>query len=563
MSTPTTVSANAGVAGKGRLKRKADEVEEISPTPQLKAQGQSFKVTNAGKFKRIKLAARNLLTNLSTKRISVTNISFVQGGLRDGGTFADIAIAMFARTTRHGQEGRLAVKKIRFVIDGDMTEEKIFKLNILVNSSHRAVITDFGSARVIEEAQDLRATVPFNPAASANHAAEEEAERPDLKVTVSNTAFTLTGPAWSLRWAAPEVVQGILPDLASDVWALGWIAWEAITDRYPFEEFTSEPQVTMKLIEGYLPSIYKQDQLSQIHMLCGPMQNCWKLDPKERPPATECWQTIHRIPNAIPVVKRGEQSSIRSAGLLLEIGEIHRLQNRRKEASEAFERGLTIARATGDRATVADLLIRLAANCEAQSKGEQAEAHYTEALAIYRSIGSQLSQGNALRGLGHVQIARSKYIEAESSYAEALAICKTIGDDLGRGNALQGLAYVQRARSKYIEAGSSFAESLAIFKSIGHDHGRVKSALGLAVVRLHQARYAEAKALVEDAAPLAERLQYPWGIHESKVLLQDILEGERSGIGQSTTTPTDFTTRSGQHPTCPASALPLTVGPFR
>ncbi|KAG9020498.1 hypothetical protein FS837_008162, partial [Tulasnella sp. UAMH 9824] len=57
MSTPTTVSANAGVAGKGRLKRKADEVEEISPTPQLESQGHSYKETNAAKFKKIKLAA--------------------------------------------------------------------------------------------------------------------------------------------------------------------------------------------------------------------------------------------------------------------------------------------------------------------------------------------------------------------------------------------------------------------------------------------------------------------------------------------------------------------------
>ncbi|KAG9044919.1 hypothetical protein FS837_007306, partial [Tulasnella sp. UAMH 9824] len=127
MPTPTTVSANAGVVGKGRLKRKADEVEEISPTPQLKSQGQSFMETNASKFKRIKLAARNLLTTLSTKRISVTNISFVENGSRDGGISADIAIATFARTTRRGQEERLAVKKIRFVIAGDMTEEKIFK----------------------------------------------------------------------------------------------------------------------------------------------------------------------------------------------------------------------------------------------------------------------------------------------------------------------------------------------------------------------------------------------------------------------------------------------------
>lgn len=102
----------------------------------------------------------------------------------------------------------------------------IAQLNILVNSSHRAVITDFGSARVIREAQAARATSPSHPVALPNPAAEESYERPKFNVTVSNTAFTLTGPAWSFRWAPPEVLKGRPPDRASDVWALGWIAWE-------------------------------------------------------------------------------------------------------------------------------------------------------------------------------------------------------------------------------------------------------------------------------------------------------------------------------------------------
>lgn len=57
MSTPTTLPGNAGVTGKGCPKRKVDELDGISPTPQLKAQDQPFKGTNAAKFKRIKLAA--------------------------------------------------------------------------------------------------------------------------------------------------------------------------------------------------------------------------------------------------------------------------------------------------------------------------------------------------------------------------------------------------------------------------------------------------------------------------------------------------------------------------
>ncbi|KIO20167.1 hypothetical protein M407DRAFT_60603, partial [Tulasnella calospora MUT 4182] len=54
-------------------------------------------------------------------------------------------------------------------------------LNILVNSSCRAVITDFGSARI-----------------------RRSSTSPQAKFNRSTSALTLTGPAYSLRWTAPE-----------------------------------------------------------------------------------------------------------------------------------------------------------------------------------------------------------------------------------------------------------------------------------------------------------------------------------------------------------------------
>lgn len=68
------------------------------------------------------------MANLTAQRISVTEIKFVESGSRNGGTFGDVAIATFTETTRNEQGGRLAVKKIRFVLDSDMTEEKLLKV---------------------------------------------------------------------------------------------------------------------------------------------------------------------------------------------------------------------------------------------------------------------------------------------------------------------------------------------------------------------------------------------------------------------------------------------------
>lgn len=40
------------------------------------------------------------------------------------------------------------------------------------------------------------------------------------------TFITLTGPVYTLRWAAPEVLEDEEFGLASDMWAFGWICWE-------------------------------------------------------------------------------------------------------------------------------------------------------------------------------------------------------------------------------------------------------------------------------------------------------------------------------------------------
>ncbi|KIO26400.1 hypothetical protein M407DRAFT_74553, partial [Tulasnella calospora MUT 4182] len=157
-------------------------------------------------------------------------------------------------------------------------------LNILVNSSYRAVITDFGSARQL----------------------------------------TLTGPAWSLRWAAPEVLFGKRPDLPRDIWAVGWVIWEVswlsttagsstsfayltgnscyqiITDKIPFHELNSEVYITMTVIQRKIPPIGQDAQMSQIVSLCSLMTECWAYNPKSRPSASKCralvqWMVSHAI----------------------------------------------------------------------------------------------------------------------------------------------------------------------------------------------------------------------------------------------------------------------------
>lgn len=55
-------------------------------------------------------------------------------------------------------------------------------------------------------------------------------------VAASGEFITMTGPAWTFRWAAPELLDGVFPSLESNIWAFGWICWEVITGKFPFHE---------------------------------------------------------------------------------------------------------------------------------------------------------------------------------------------------------------------------------------------------------------------------------------------------------------------------------------
>lgn len=89
-------------------------------------------------------------------------------------------------------------------------------MNVLVNSEFRAVITDFDSARRLREAAHFK-EIDNNT---------KPALMLEATVCSSTNTITLTGNKYTLRWAAPELLNDEEPHLASDIWALGWIFYE-------------------------------------------------------------------------------------------------------------------------------------------------------------------------------------------------------------------------------------------------------------------------------------------------------------------------------------------------
>ncbi|KIO33114.1 hypothetical protein M407DRAFT_43621, partial [Tulasnella calospora MUT 4182] len=134
-------------------------------------------------------------------------------------------------------------------------------VNILVNSNCRALITDFGSAR--------RATF-----------------------CASTNTITLTGNEFTLRWAAPELLNDESPTVKVDIWALGWIAYEVMTNAIPFQDVVKDSIVIKRVTQGHLPSITGDARMSLMLQLCCLMSECWSTDPSRRPTAVECVKSL-------------------------------------------------------------------------------------------------------------------------------------------------------------------------------------------------------------------------------------------------------------------------------
>ncbi|KAG8943373.1 hypothetical protein FRC04_002929 [Tulasnella sp. 424] len=107
------------------------------------------------------------------------------------------------------------------ILHGDLKS-----LNILVNSSNHAFITDFGSARRIRRDPASEASVPsleelMRGAASPG----DNLEQPRIEYSAATETLTLSTPGYTVRWAAPEVLFDWF-DLPGDIWAFGWVCWE-------------------------------------------------------------------------------------------------------------------------------------------------------------------------------------------------------------------------------------------------------------------------------------------------------------------------------------------------
>ncbi|KAG8923500.1 hypothetical protein FRC01_012680 [Tulasnella sp. 417] len=434
-------------------------------------------------------------------------------------------------------------------------------LNILVDFSYQAVITDFGSARIKQHVPPAeRENASVRPqGAQLDDGISAEWTSPEVTFYPSTSDFTLTGPGYSLRWTAPEVIRGDDQDLPSDVWAIGWIAWEIVTGKMPFEELTIEGAIIHHTVMGKLPAIREDADLSHVLKLCSLMSDCWLLVPGNRIDASAFRRRVDIIVSTLmendtfgaglstllkpSVTPSGAESGSggrkeRSALLLLKLGQTCFLQGDSGSAMSYYQSAMDVATRTGDERAKGNALRMLGDGYRHASKHAEAEQAYMEARDIFSRYGWEDGTGNVLRGLGNIYLIQAKYNlaekvlldayqmlsrsgdrlsaadalldlaqifeynskhrEAEKAYMSSHGLHSRFGNDLGAANALKGLGEIYCAQSNYCEAEKVFLEAHEIYSSIGSRHSAAEALRGLGNTYREQSRFQEAEKVFND-----------------------------------------------------------------
>ncbi|KIO18388.1 hypothetical protein M407DRAFT_31961 [Tulasnella calospora MUT 4182] len=410
--------------------------------------------------------------------------------------------------------------------DSPICHGDLKSLNILINSENLAVITDFGSARAVDPApKGALKGVPVASVTTTPHQAATELQSMEtltVEIAPDGDFVTMTGPAWTVRWAAPELLRGDLPGLASDIWALGWICWEAVTGNFPFD-VDNNVLTIVRITKGDLPPVENDYQFKQIQALCNLMRECWKLDASERPTALKCQQATSFMDQTVP--SRGEGSDLpatRSTGLLFALGWIQLRNGMFAEAQEYFGQSLEVAESVGDDWGRARALKALGEVYKIQNQYSKAEESYIQARDIDSQIGDRLGFAKSVKSLGDVYRMWDQYSKAKKLYIQAREIYSQIGDRLGFAQLVDSLGDLYCMWDQYSKAEESYIQARDIYSEVGNRLGFAQSVGSLGDVYRMQDDYLKAEESYIQARDISSQMGNQLGIAQSVKSLGDV-----------------------------------------
>ncbi|KDN38528.1 hypothetical protein RSAG8_09417, partial [Rhizoctonia solani AG-8 WAC10335] len=158
---------------------------------------------------------------------------------------------------------------LAYLHDNDIVHGDLKGGNVLISQDGTPMLMDFGNA-ILQDAT--------------------------LQFTQTNT-----GPSFSLRWTAPEILEGtrfLAHTMVGDIYSLGMTILEALTSQVPFADKSERSLLTYIVLHKKLPT--RPEKVIPTRSIDGDklwaiLIKCWSYDPKDRPDARAVWDAMKPI----------------------------------------------------------------------------------------------------------------------------------------------------------------------------------------------------------------------------------------------------------------------------
>ncbi|HRE48001.1 MAG TPA: tetratricopeptide repeat protein [Aggregatilineales bacterium] len=141
--------------------------------------------------------------------------------------------------------------------------------------------------------------------------------------------------------------------------------------------------------------------------------------------------------------------------------------NQAEKATQTAERGLTLARAAGNKAAEASILMTLGGIHQLMGRSEDAIQEFNNVLSLL-SDGDRVEQARALIQLGSLESERGNNEAAMAHLQKALTVSGS-DDPLGRAHTLRRIGMIVQGAEMPEKALEYWSEALTLFESVG-DH---------------------------------------------------------------------------------------------
>ncbi|KAF7346628.1 Protein kinase domain-containing protein [Mycena sanguinolenta] len=166
---------------------------------------------------------------------------------------------------------------VRHLHEKDVVHGDLKTANVLVTSSFRACITDFGLSSIVNGMSSIQLT---------------------------NSSVRARGG--TLRYQAPELLNGGHNDSHSDIFAFAYVAYELLTGKPPFQELRSPNAVITAVLAGSRPE--PTMSCTGHPALWDLIQDSWQEQPQVRPTAAQIVDRL-RIPAIQATVTLSESTT--------------------------------------------------------------------------------------------------------------------------------------------------------------------------------------------------------------------------------------------------------------